>query len=208
MRIRMPGLYVALGLVLAGLIHIGAVLLLPMVAPRNANARLIGLGPVNTMIQLPTAEPGKQVMPMMAPDVRYALCRYDLSAGPVRLKAPIGDELWMIALYTPEGSNFYAVAGGDLKRDEVDLIIATGDQTVMEASVDAPVDAERVLVVNSPVTEGVALIRAPLAGPSGAGRAERGLKRAYCGPHAPTPAPAAAPTPEPEPEAAEPAEPN
>jgi uncharacterized membrane protein len=182
----MPGLYIALGLVLTGLIHIVAVLLLPMVAPRNAYARLIGLGPVNTLVQLPAAEPGRQVIPMMAPDVRYALCRYDLSAGPVRLKAPIGDELWMIALYTPEGSNFYAVAGGDLKRDEIDLIIATGDQTVAEAGVDAPDGAARVLVVNSPVIEGIALIRAPLKGPSGTARAERTLQRAYCGPYAKT----------------------
>ena len=65
MRIRMPGLYIALGLVLAGLIHIVAVLLLPMVAPRNAYARLIGLGPVNTVIQLPAAEPGRQVCPVV-----------------------------------------------------------------------------------------------------------------------------------------------
>lgn len=184
MRIRMPGLYIALGLVLAGLIHIVAVLLLPMVAPRNAYARLIGLGPVNTVIQLPAAEPGRQVMPMMAPDVRYALCRYDLSAGPMRVKAPISDDLWMIALYTPEGSNFYAVAGGDLKRDEINLIIATGDQTVAEAGVDAPEGAAQVLVVNSPVAEGVALIRAPLKGPSGAARAERALQHASCGPYA------------------------
>ncbi len=199
MRIRMPGLYIALGLVLAGLIHIGAVLLLPMVAPRNANARLAGLGEVNTMIQLPAAEPGKQVMPMMAPDVRYALCRYDLAAGPVRLRAPVGDDLWTIALYTPDGSNFYAVAGGDLKRGDIDLIIATGEQTVAEAGVDAPEAAERVLVVNAPASEGVALIRAPLAGPSGAARAERGLKGAFCGAYVPTPAPVVVPAPEPEP---------
>lgn len=184
MRIRLPGLYIALGLVLAGLIHIVAVLMLPMVAPRNANARLAGLGQVNAMVQLPAAEPGRQVMPMMAPDVRYALCRYDLSAGPVRLRAPIADDLWMIALYTSEGSNFYAVAGGDLKRDEIDLIIATGDQTVAEAGLDAPEASDKVLVVNSPVTEGIALIRAPVAGPSAAGRAERALKGAYCGPYA------------------------
>ena len=181
MRIRMPGLYVALGVVLAGLIHIVAVLLLPMIAPRNAYARLVGLAPVNTMVKLPAAEPGRLVMPMLAPDVRYALWRYDLSAGPVRLKAPIADDLWMIALYTPEGSNFYAVAGGDLRREEIDLIIATGDQTVAETGVDAPDGASQVLVVNSPVTEGVALIRAPLKGASGA---ERTLERAYCAPYA------------------------
>jgi uncharacterized membrane protein len=136
------------------------------------------------MVQLPAAEPGRLVMPMMASDVRYALCRYDLSAGPVRLKAPIADDLWMIALYTPEGSNFYAVAGGDLRREEIDLIIATGEQTVAETGVDAPDAAAQVLVVNSPVTEGVALIRAPLKGPSGAARAERSLERAYCAPYA------------------------
>ena len=36
MRVRLPGLYIVLGLVLAGLIHIVAVLTLPMLAPKNA----------------------------------------------------------------------------------------------------------------------------------------------------------------------------
>ena len=74
MRIRLPGLYIVLGLVLAGLIHIVAVLTLPLLAPKNAHARLAALGPANTMIELPPAAPGRQVMPMMAPDVRYAFC--------------------------------------------------------------------------------------------------------------------------------------
>ena len=55
MRVRIPGLYIVLGLVLAGLIHIVAVLTLPMLAPRNAQARLAALGPANTMIELPPA---------------------------------------------------------------------------------------------------------------------------------------------------------
>ena len=127
-----------LGLVLAGLIHIVAVLTLPMLAPRNAQARLAALGPANTMIELPAAAPGRQAMPMMAPDVRYAFCRFDLTNGPIRLRAAIADELWLIALYTPEGENFYTVAGADMKRPQLDLIIAATDQTVEEAGVDAP----------------------------------------------------------------------
>ena len=39
MRVRLPGLYIALGLALAGLIHIVAVLLLPSLAPRNAQVQ-------------------------------------------------------------------------------------------------------------------------------------------------------------------------
>src|SRR3990172_448006 len=138
MRVKIPGLYVVLGVVLAGLIHIVAVLTLPFLAPKNAWARLVPLGPANTMIQLPPARPGEQGLPMMAPDVRYAFCRYDLSGGPVRLRAPVPDDLWLIAFYTPEGDNFYTVAGADMKRAQIDLIIARADQTVEEAGVDAP----------------------------------------------------------------------
>jgi uncharacterized membrane protein len=183
MRIRIPGLYIVLGLVLAGLIHIVAVLTLPTLAPRNAQARLADLGPVNTMIKLPPATPGKQAMPMMAPDVRYAYCRFDLTNGPVRLSATIADDLWLISLYTPEGDNFYAVAGADLKKRDVQFVIVAPDQTVEEASVDSPETSDEILVVNSPVTEGIAMIRAPLKGPSRAPRAEEALKATSCGPY-------------------------
>jgi uncharacterized membrane protein len=183
MRIRLPGLYIALAVVLGGLIHIVAVLTLPILAPKNAHARLAALGPANTMIQLPPAAPGKQVMPMMAPDVYYAMCRYDLAEGPVRLKARIGDDLWLIAFYTPEGENFYTVAGADMKRAELNLVIASTDQTVEEAGVDAPETSDEVVVVNSPVSEGIALIRAPLAGPSRAGQAASALQATFCGPY-------------------------
>ena len=204
MRVRLPGLYIALGLVLAGLIHVVAVLMLPSLAPRNAQARLAELGPANTMIELPAASPGRQVMPMMAPDVRYAFCRFDLADGPVRLKAAVPDELWLIALYTPEGENFYSVVGADMKRAEIDLIILAADQTVEEAGVDAPEWSDEVIVVNAPIVEGIALIRAPLAGPSRASQAERALSATSCGPYVrPSPRPAAPVTPAPEGEAPE-----
>jgi uncharacterized membrane protein len=183
MRIRLPGLYIALGLVLAGLIHIVAVLALPMLAPKNGYTRLAALGAANTMIQLPPAVPGQHVLPMMAPDVRYAFCRYDLTGGPVRLTAPVADELLLIALYSQEGENFYSVVGADVKRSEVQLIITTGDQTVEEAGVDAPETSDNVIVVNAPESEGIALLRLPLAGPSRASFAERALQATSCGPY-------------------------
>jgi uncharacterized membrane protein len=183
MRVALPGLYIALGLVLAGLIHIVAVLALPLLAPRNAEARLAELGPVNTMIALPAPAPGRQVMPMIAPDVRYASCRYDLTNGPVRVRVGNADDLWFIAFYTPEGSNFYTVTGGDMKKTDIDMVVSTADQTVAEADVDAPEAFDNIVVVNSPTKEGIVLIRAPLAGPSGAARAEQTLKAATCGPH-------------------------
>ena len=95
----------------------------------------------------------------------------------------VPDDLWLIAFYTPQGDNFYAVSGADMKRAQVDLIIATADQPVVEAGADAPEESDEVVVVKSPVTEGIAMIRAPLAGASRAGRAEEALKATFCGPH-------------------------
>lgn len=183
MRLRIPVLYVLLCLVLAGLIHIAAVLTLPTLAPKDAWARLVPLGPANTMIQIPPADPEQGIMPMMAPDVRYAFCRYDLAGGPVRLKASVPSDLWLIAFYTPGANNFYTVVGADMRRSQLDLIIAKADQPVAEAGVDAPEEADQVVVVTSPVEEGVAVIRAPLSGPSHANRAEEALKATSCAPY-------------------------
>jgi uncharacterized membrane protein len=181
MRVRIPGLFVLLAVVLAGLIHIAAVLALPLLAPKKAYARLAPLGRANTMIQIPATAPGSEIMPMMAPDVRYAFCRFDLTDGPVRLRAAVPDDLWMIAFYTPTGDNFYTIAGADMRRGQIDLVIARADQAVAEAGVDAPEEADDVVVVNSPETDGIAMIRAPLAGPSHGKRAEEALKATYCG---------------------------
>lgn len=199
MRVRLPGLYIALAVVLAGLIHVVAVLTLPVLAPRDAHARLAALGPTNTIIQLPPLKPGQQVMPNMAPDVRYAMCLFDLSEGPVHLRANIPDELWLIAFYTPIGENFYTVVGADMKRGNVDLVVTTGDQSVADATGDSPEALENLLVVNSPANKGIALIRAPLAGPSRSFEAQRALEAAYCGQQRATVAPPAAATPLPAP---------
>ena len=180
MQLRVPLLYILLCLVLAGIIHIAAVLALPGLAPKNAWARLVPLGPANTMIQIPPLSPGNEVMPMMAPDVRYAFCRFDLAGGPVRLKGSVSSDLWMIALYTPEGDNFYTVPGADMRSAQLDLVIALADQPVAEAGVDAPEDADELFVIKSPAREGIAMIRAPLAGPSRIASAEDVLKATVC----------------------------
>lgn len=182
MQLRSPLLYLLLCLVLAGLIHIAAVLALPGLAPKNAWARLVPLGPTNTMVQIAPLAPGNEVMPMMAPDVRYAFCRFDLRQGPVRLKGSVASDLWMIAFYTPQGENFYTVPGADMRSAQLDMVVATADQTVEEAGVDAPEGADELFVIKSPTEEGVAIIRAPLAGPSGVARAEEALKGTICGP--------------------------
>jgi uncharacterized membrane protein len=183
MPLRQIGFYILLTLVLAAFIHVVVIIALPTLAPKTAWDRLVPLGPANTIVALPPAAPGHEVFPMMAPDIRYAFCRFDLSHGPVRLQAEVQSDLWMIAIYTPDGDNFYTVSGADTMRSKLTLVIATQDQNVVEAGADAPEDADQVAVVRSPTRTGIALIRAPLPGPSLGAQAEAALKRSQCGPY-------------------------
>jgi uncharacterized membrane protein len=183
LRLRFPWFAVALTIVLAGIIHIASVLSLPVLAPKNAWSRLEAYGPVNGLAVLPAATPETQVMPMMTPDMRVAVCRYDLANGPVKLKADIPDPNWLLAFNSSRGENYYTIQGGDVRQAKVEIIIALIDHVLAEAPDDRPEDAGDILVVRSPTTTGLASISAPLAGPSYAARAVAALGAASCGPY-------------------------
>ena len=165
---------------LAAFIHIVAVLSLPYLAPKNAWARVTALTDENQMIVLPAASPSHQSLPLMAPDVRYGVCRFNLDNGPVRLSTQILDDLWSIAFYTPSGENFYAITGRELKRSQIEIIISTQNEVGVKAGASLLDEIEDLIVVDSPVREGIALIRAPLLGPSYAAQTEAALQQGSC----------------------------
>jgi uncharacterized membrane protein len=55
-----------------------------------------------------------------------------------------------------------------------------------------------VVVVKSPIDEGIAMIRAPLSGDSRAASVEAALQASHCGKHVPAPPPVPAPEPVPD----------
>ncbi len=170
-----------LALLFAGIIHIVAVLGIPQIAPRNAWTRLSTLADPNTLVVLPRPSSAHQSLPMMAPDMRYAICRYDLSRGPVRVSTQIPDELWIIAFYAPDGSNFYTISGGDIKRDKIDIIVSTQSDVLLDEETSSFLGAQVSVMVTAPQNFGLVMIRAPLKGAVYAERTERALRRASCG---------------------------
>ncbi len=177
---KSPWLTSAGALLLAGLIHVLAVLGMPYVAPRSAWERLSALSNTNEMLILPAAVPEHQGLPLMAPDVRYAVCRYDISAGPVRLSTQLLDDFWMIAFYTPEGQNFYTISGGELKRDKIEFVISTQSEAIFEVGASILDDIDDLVVVAAPSHEGIVVIRAPLSGPSYDARTDEALQHSSC----------------------------
>ena len=68
-----------------------------------------------------------------------------------------------------------------MRRGGVDLIINETGQPVPEAEGDTP-ENEEVVVVESPLKEGIAMIRAPLSGASRSARTAEALSAATCAP--------------------------
>ena len=119
--------WVAAGLLLGGILHILVVLMAPVSADEAAMARIAAAAEVNVATVLPPARPGSQLFAYMAPDVRYVLCRYDISKDPVAVRTPMLEPTWSIALYDPQGANFYTITGADLQRREAELILAPSE---------------------------------------------------------------------------------
>src|SRR6202011_5566941 len=77
------------GVLLGAVVHLVSVLALPKIATQDAYSRLTPMTKLNAVTQLPAAEPGNSVMPYLDPAFAVAICRYDLSTGPIKLTVPV-----------------------------------------------------------------------------------------------------------------------
>ena len=82
---------VLVALVSGGIIHIVATLVIPQFATAGGVKRLAGTLPANRMQVLPQTSAENQPVPFVGPDVRLAVCRYDVTDGPVNVSAMLPD---------------------------------------------------------------------------------------------------------------------
>ncbi len=149
----------------AGIIHILTVFGIPYVATQDAWARLSEIARDNEMAVLPIAE-SETPLPYMAPDIAYAFCRYDLSEKNVTIKTPLGDSSWSIAVSGRYGENFYFITGAEAKRRELRLLLVPRTRLAQEISTELSEEGEEQIIVVTPAETGLAVVRAPIRGPS------------------------------------------
>ena len=82
-------LWLLAGVLLGGIVHLVAVLILPRTATQDAYSRLTPVAPVNAVASVPQPSPQSEAMPFMDPAFATAVCRYDLSDGPIKLTVPV-----------------------------------------------------------------------------------------------------------------------
>ncbi len=170
-----------LALVAGGIIHIVTTFAIPTIGTGSAWNRLSVLVPTaNRMALLAPAAPGNLPLPFLAPDMRYAMCRYDLTLGPVQVDAVLPEPGWSLTLYTPQGDNYYAVPAQAQRRTELSFqIVAASDRLIQLAPGVRRADVN-LSQVTSQTREGLVVLRAPIRGVAFQAEADRVLRAATC----------------------------
>ena len=174
-------LWVLAGAILGGIVHLVAVLQLPRAATQDAYSRITPIAPVNTVTAMPTPTPQDAVIPFMDPAFAAAVCRYDLSKGPIKLSAPVSPAYTSVSFYTRRGVAYYAINDRAAGRRVIELDLMTSAQRAQMPEEEDVTAADR-LIVESPTPTGLIVIRAlaPEAGTMAAAR--NALTLARCQP--------------------------
>ncbi|HUI97882.1 MAG TPA: DUF1254 domain-containing protein [Xanthobacteraceae bacterium] len=172
-------LWTLAGLLLGGVVHLATILVLPRTATQDAYARLEPLTPVNAMTPIPGPTPDKAVLPFMDPAFAVAVCRYDLANGPMKLTAPVSQAYTSVTFYTRRGIAYYGINDRAAGRRTIELDLMTTPQHDAMPE-EADVTAADRLIIESPTTTGLIVVRALSPEPGLMPMAQTALAAARC----------------------------
>ena len=152
-------LILVVGVVLGLIVHLVTIMALPRTATQDAYSRLAPMTPVNTVVPLPPPLPDNALMPFMDPSFAAAVCRYDLSRGPIKFTTPVSLAYTSVSFYSRYDIAYYAINDRAAGRRTIELDLMTAAQRA-ELPEDEVVTAADRLIVESPTTTGLIAIRA------------------------------------------------
>jgi uncharacterized membrane protein len=169
----------ATAILLGGIVHISATFIAALSTTGQAYRQLADRLPANSMVVQPLQAPGRQILPFLPPDMLYAMCRYDLSAGSVAVSASVLDAGWALSVHTPDGRNLYVLPGQPRRRTDVSfMIVPSSPDAHLPPRRDSAADTQ----IASPTIEGVVILRAPIRGLAWMTETEVALQTATCTP--------------------------
>lgn len=152
-------LWLVSGILLGGIVHLVTVLWLPRTATQDAYSRLAAVTPVNTVVTLPDPSPDRSVLPYMDPAFATAICRYDLSQGPLQLAVNVSQAYTSMSFYTRYGQAYYAINDRAAGRRVIQLELMTEQQHNDMPEEEDVTTADR-LIVDSPTVTGIVVLKA------------------------------------------------
>lgn len=173
-----------LAVITAAILHIVATLAAPRFAGSTPFSKLAPVVPLHKLLVMPAITPTTQPLAFMAPDVRYAMCRYDTGKGPVTVSARLPGRGWALALYTPAGDNFYTASGQDGQSTDIVLQLTPVADRFLGLTAEARgLAADAVTSLDIATDQGLIVVRAPDRGVAYRNETDEILKRANCVAH-------------------------
>jgi uncharacterized membrane protein len=174
--------WLLVGLCLAGIIHIVSILAMPHLAPKDAFSRVAALAPVGKVQTLPRPIPGQEIFPFSDPAVATSLCRYDLAAGPLRIRArSSGLDFLSVSFHDRFGAVYYAMTDRVATRGIIEALVLTPAQLEVVEAADAEDEQPQELRISAPSPEGFVLFRALATRPGLYPDSEAELQTITCG---------------------------
>jgi uncharacterized membrane protein len=170
---------VVAGVLLGGVVHLVSILVLPRIATQDAYSRLTPLTKLNEVTPLPVAEPGNTPMPFMDPAFAVAICRYDLSGGSIKLAVPVSQAYTSVSFYTHNEVAYYAINDRSAGRKVIELDLMTEAQHA-DLPEDEDVTAADRLIIDSPSTTGLIVLKALAPEPGLMRQAQTSLAASSC----------------------------
>jgi uncharacterized membrane protein len=167
------------GVLLGGVVHLVSVLALPRIATQDAYSRLTPLTKLNAVTALPLASPNSAPMPFMDPAFAVAICRYDLSTGPIKLAVPVSQAYTSVSFYTRSDVAYYAINDRSAGRRVIELDLMTEAQHA-ELPEDEDVTAADRLIIDSPTATGLIVLKALAPEPGLMPQAQATLAASSC----------------------------
>lgn len=167
------------GVLLGGVVHLVSVLALPRIATQDAYSRLTPLTTVNAVTPLALVTPDNAPMPFMDPSFATAVCRYDLTGGPIKLSVPVSQAYTSVSFYTRSEVAYYAINDRSAGRKVIELDLMTEAQHA-EVPEDEDVTAADRLIVDSPSATGLIVLKALAAEPGLMPQAQASLAASSC----------------------------
>ena len=154
-------------LCLAGLVHLASILSMPRLAPRTGYLRLEERTPLGRMSVLDPMTAQDQIAPFEDPAMAMAICRYDLTRGPLHVRGRFEpNQLTLLSLHDRFGEVFHSMTERGAIKGVIDLLILTPEQLTKLEAYDREDELPSELRVSAPSPKGFVLLRAfaPQAG--------------------------------------------
>jgi len=170
---------IAAGVLLGLVVHLVSVLALPKIASEDAYSRLTPLTRLNAVTPLPAADPTNTLMPYLDPAFAVAICRYDLSTGPLKLKVPVSQAYTSVSFYTRNELAYYAINDRSAGKKVIELDLMTEAQHEALPEEEDVTSADR-LIIDSPTATGLIVLKALAPEPGLMAQAQTSLALSSC----------------------------